>query len=170
MRIVEQMKKYNRKSTFVVQITSMVDLMTVLLVFLLNQQSSSSVQITETAGLVLPISSTASAPVEALKVVVTALGIFVNDKKLADIQDGRIVDSNLDAKDKMFIAPLYEELDKEAGNSRRIASVNETLEFDGKIILQADSRLNYEVIKKVMYTATSAGYANIKMAAITLGE
>ncbi|MDZ4661139.1 MAG: biopolymer transporter ExbD [Pseudomonadota bacterium] len=170
MRIVEKMKKINRKATFTVQITSMVDMMTILLVFLLNQQSASSVQVSVTDGLVLPISSTANNPIEALKVVVTAAGIFVNDKRVSEIIDGKIVDSSFDAKDKMFIPALYEELDKEAENSRRIASINETLDFDGTLVLQADSRLKYEVLKKVMYTATSAGYANIKMAAVAVGD
>ncbi len=170
MRIVEQLKKYNRKSTFLVQITSMVDMMTVLLVFLLNQQSSSSVQLTSTEGLVLPTSVTANDPVEALKVVVTTAGVFVNEKKVADITDGKLTAASFDAADKMFISSLFGELDKEAENSRKIASVNETVQFDGKMILQADSRLSYDVLKKVLYTATSAGYANIKMATVQAGD
>ena len=170
MRIVEQMKKYNRKSTFTVQITSLVDLMTVLLVFLLNQQSGSAVQVSVTEGLELPTSSTSSHPTEALKVVVTSSGIFVGEKKVSEIVNGKIAESSFDSKDKMFVTELFAELDKEAENSRKIASINETVAFEGNLILQADSKLNYDVIRKVMYTATSAGFANIKMAAINLGD
>lgn len=169
MNVLETMKKYNKKATFGVQITSMVDMMTILLAFLLNQQSSSSAQITPIDGLTLPTSTTAADPIEALKVTVSNKGVFVNEKKVADIENGKLIDSSLDAKDKMFIPALYDELDKEAENSKKIAKINETVEFEGKAVLIADSRLNYQLLKQVMYTATSAGFANIKLATMAGG-
>ncbi len=170
MNILETMRKFNKKSTFTVQITSMCDMMTILLAFLLHQQSTSSAQITPIEGLELPQAYSAGDPVEALKLVVTRNGVFVNDKKVAEIAEGKISAAALDAKDKMFIPALYEELDKEAENSKKIAKVNETVEFEGKVVMLADSRLNYEVLKQVMYTATSAGFANVKLASVNLGE
>jgi biopolymer transport protein ExbD len=44
--------------------------------------------------------------------------------------------------------------------------VNEEHEFDGKVVMQADSRLNYKTLKKVMYTASKAGYADMRLATI----
>ncbi len=170
MKILDQMRKLNKRSTFTIQITSMVDMMTLILAFLLNSQGNSAVQLTPVEGLVLPQSRTTNGAVEALKLIVTTKGVFVNDKKVADIADGKISIEAIDDKDSLFIKPLYDELDKQAENSRKIASVNETLEFDGKVLLQADSKLNYQVLKQVMYTAASAGFANVKMAAITAGE
>lgn len=170
MNILATMRKYNKKSTFVVQVTSMCDMMTILLAFLLNSQSMSATQISPIEGLDLPQSMTAGEPVEALKLVVTRNGIFVNDTKVADIADGRLPASVVDAKDKMFIPALYEVLDKEAENSKKISQVNETLEFDGKVVLLADARLNYEVLKQVMYTATSAGFANVRLASLSIGD
>ncbi len=170
MRIVEEMKKHNRKASFTVQITSMVDMMIILLVFLLNQQTASSVQVSMTSGLILPTSSTAEQPSEALKITITTSGIFIGNKLVAEIANGKIKESSFDVEDKMFITELFLELDKEAQSSRRISAINETLTFDGNVILQADSRLSFDVLKKVMYTATSAGFANVKMAALGLGE
>ncbi|OQW48433.1 MAG: hypothetical protein A4S09_04445 [Proteobacteria bacterium SG_bin7] len=167
MNILETMRKYNKKSTFVVQVTSMCDMMTILLAFLLNQQSMSATQITPIEGLDLPVSTTNGSPVEALKLTVSKKGIFVGDKKVADVENGRLPASVLDPKDKLFIPALYDELDKEAENSKKIAKVNETIEFDGKVVVLADARLNYEVIRQVMYTATSAGFANVKLASLS---
>lgn len=164
MNILETMRKYNKKSTFVVQVTSMCDMMTILLAFLLNQQSMSATQISPIDGLELPVSMSSGSPVEALKLIISNKGIFVGDKKVADVSNGRLPASVLDPKDKLFIPALFEELDKEAENSRKIAKVNETLEFDGKVVVLADARLNYELIRQVMYTATSAGFANVRLA------
>lgn len=167
MNILQTMRKYNKKSTFVVQVTSMCDMMTILLAFLLNSQSMSATQITPIKGLDLPVSTSAGNPVEALKLTVSNNGIFVGDKKVADITNGRLPANLLDPKDKLFIPALYDELDKEAENSRKIAKVNETFEFEGKVVVLADQKLNYEVIRQVMYTATSAGFANVRLASLS---
>ena len=53
-----------------------------------------------------------------------------------------------------------------AEKSKEIADVNEEHEFDGKVVMQADSRLNYKTLKKVMYTASLAGYADMRLATI----
>ena len=36
--------------------------------------------------------------------------------------------------------------------------------FPGMVILQADQKIDYRVIKKVMFSAAQAGYANVSFA------
>lgn len=161
------MKKYMDKripSTFKIQITSMVDMFVILLVFLLKSYSTDPVQITPGDNLTLPSSSSTKPAVDVLKLVVSKTGIFVDDKKIVDLSEGKLTDKDVDANDMMFIRALYTELDGQAQKSRSIAKVNDELEFDGKVLMQADRALPYALLRKVMYTSMMAGYSDVKIA------
>jgi biopolymer transport protein ExbD len=153
-------------STFKIQITSMVDMFVILLVFLLMSYSTSPIQVTPSKDLTLAESNSMVDPIEALKLVVSKSGVFVDDKKIIDLQDGRLRNEDVDAEDTQFIRSLFTELDGHAEKSKAIAKVNETVEFDGKVLMQADRDLSYETLRKVMYTAMMAGYSDVKIAVL----
>ena len=154
-------------STFKIQITSMVDMFVILLVFLLKSYSTSPVNIAPSDKLTLPASNSTKDPSEVLKLMVSKDGIFVEDKKVVEMQEGKVDVKDVDQNDTQFIRALYTELDEQAKKARSIASVNETLEFDGKVIMQADRSLPYELLRKVMYTSMMAGFSDVKIAIIT---
>ncbi|RYX78224.1 hypothetical protein EON76_06705 [bacterium] len=163
-------KKYMDKrspSTFKVQVTSMVDMFVILLVFLLKSYSTSPVQLTPSDKMTLPASTSTKDPVDVLKLMVSKDAIFVEDKKVMDLKGGLVDVKDVDANDTQFLRTLYTELDVQAGKSRNIASKNEEVEFDGKVILQADRALPYELLKKVMYTSMMAGYSDVKIAVLS---
>jgi biopolymer transport protein ExbD len=62
---------------------------------------------------------------------------------------------------------LFKALDEQATKLKDIAKVNETMEFDGKILVQADRNMNYELLQKVLYTSMMAGYADVKLAVLS---
>lgn len=163
--------KYNDRrvpSTFKIQVTSMVDMFVILLVFLLKSYSTSPVNITPNDSLTLPASTSTKDPDDVLKLVVSKAGIFVEDKKVIDLNEGEIDVKDVDASDTQFIRALYSELDVQAQKSRSIASVNETIEFDGKVVMQADRTLPYELLRKVMYTSMMAGYSDVRIAVLSM--
>lgn len=162
------MRKYmdSRGQAFKIQITSMVDMFVILLVFLLKSFSTSPVQITPNADLTLPESTASADPVDVVKLVVSKNGIFVEDRKILDLEGGKLGAEDTDKTDGQFIRKLFEELDLQAKKTRSIANVNETVEFDGKILMQADRDLPYALLQKVMYTSMLAGYADMKLAVI----
>ncbi len=153
-------------SAYELQLTAMVDMMTIILIFLLNTYSTSSVQLTPADRLNLPASFSSSPPVEALKMVVAKHGIYVDDIKIVDLNEGVLNSKDVDAKDAQFIRALFEALDKQAQKTKEIATKNEDMKFDGKIIVQVDRAVNYKVLKKALYTAAIAGYNDAKFAAV----
>ncbi len=167
-RVVDRMKQNNKKSTFVLQLTAMVDMFTIIIVFLLKSFSTSAVNITPQEGLKLPYSSSYTNPVEGVKLVVSKNGIFVQDEQVVIFENGQLASKDQDPQDPSFIKSLFAALDKEAEKSKEIAKVNEEYKFDGKIVMQADQQLPYSLLKKVMYTASMAGYADMKMAVMAL--
>ena len=162
------MKKNNKKSTFVLQLTAMVDMFTILLVFLLKSYSTSAVNLTPSKDLTLPFSTSQEAPIEALKLVVSQEGVFVDDMKILAFESGIVIAKDLNKEDPDFITALYSHLEKEAQKTQEIAEKNKAIQFTGRILMQADENLSYDTLRKVLYTASLAGYTDLKMA--TLGE
>lgn len=163
------MKKYldRKDSSFKIQITSMVDMFIIILVFLLKSFSTSPVNITPSEHLRLPQSTASTDPVDVVKLVVSKTAVFVEDAKVADLKNNEFDPAQLDVNDKEFIRPLYEELDKKAQKSKDLSKLNETVEFDGKVFMQVDRDLPYSVMKKVMYTSMLAGYYDVKFAVVS---
>lgn len=165
------MKYYAQKRTagyFKIQITSMVDMFVILLVFLLKTFSTSPVTISPKEGLRLPESTSPADPVDVLKMVVSTDGIFVEDKKILTFEkDGLIGKAEFDPNDPQFIRRLYEELNDRAKLAKSISKVNDSFEFDGKILVQADRTIAYDMLKRVMYTSMMAGYSDVKFAVVS---
>lgn len=151
-------------SSFKIQITSMVDMFVILLVFLLKSYSTSPVNITPKEGLSLPSSNATTDPVDVVKLIVAQDGVFVEEKKVMELEQGRVPAGVIDKRDPSFLRGLFEALDERAKQAQAIANVNDTFEFDGKVLLQADRKLPYELLQKIMYTSMMAGYAEVKLA------
>lgn len=153
----------NRDAQYTLQLTAMVDMFTILLVFLLKSYTTSSVQMATVDNIHVPLSQSSIEPQEALRMHVSLKGVYIDDEKVLDLVEGKFVKTDVDTKDKKFVKRVYDELEKHAKKSRNIASTNVTHEFKGDMILQADQNLDYSILKKLMYTSMLAGYANIKL-------
>lgn len=153
----------NREANYTLQLTAMVDMFTILLVFLLKSYTTSSVQMATVDDIQVPISESATEPKEALRMHVSLKGVYVDDIKVLDLESGQVAKADTDKQDKKFIKKVFDELEKHAKKSQDIADQNKTHEFKGDLILQADQNLDYALLKKIMYTSMLAGYANIKL-------
>ncbi len=153
-------------SSFKIQITSMVDMFVILLVFLLKTYSTSPVNITPKDGMRLPESSALADPVDVVKLIVSDSAVFVEEKKVMDLEKGRVPASAIDSNDPSFLRALFVALDERAKHAKEISKLNDSFEFDGTVLMQADRSLPYEVLQKIMYTSMMAGYADVKVAVI----
>ncbi|NJL23870.1 MAG: hypothetical protein HC902_00905 [Calothrix sp. SM1_5_4] len=114
-------------STFKIQITSMVDMFVILLVFLLKTYSTSPVNITPKDGLRLPESTANTDPVDVVKLIVSAEGVFVEEKKVLAFEKGRLSAAQIDKDDPSFLRPLFEALDERAKHAKEISKVNDVI-------------------------------------------
>ncbi|MFM6927658.1 MAG: ExbD/TolR family protein [Bdellovibrio sp.] len=147
-----------KNSTFFLNITSMTDMFTILLVFLLQTYSTSDVEIIPESGLRLPASASSANPVDAIKISLSHEALKLDKDKIADVKNEDFLPQDLESTDTNFIKPLFEKLDQLAKNSSDKAYVKE-----GKILLQADKELPYATLRKVMYTASMAGFPQLKL-------
>ncbi len=171
-RYVQSMK---RDVVAVLQLTAMVDMFTVLVVFLLQNYASTNQ--------ILPVVEKIDLPqakeVKALKpshVVILSKGIVtLNENVLGDLNEKT-------AQDQWVFAPLREkmeellEVSKSGGSGFLLAQlrqIQKNLEDDSvvkeapfRVTIQADEKTNFLDIKKIMYTLTSAGVKEMNFAVI----
>lgn len=149
-----------KNKSFGLNITSMTDMFTILLVFLLQSFAAGEVNIDPVDGVRLPQSMTEKNPVDGARVSVSAKEIKFDQKVVALIKNNQVDTAALDASDNQFIKPLFDEL-------KKLNTENEKLAKTGKLLLQADEALPYSTLRKIMYTASMAGFPNLKLVTTT---
>ncbi|WP_347357573.1 biopolymer transporter ExbD [Bdellovibrio sp.] len=152
--------KTKKNSTFGLNITSMTDMFTIMLVFLLQSYSTSEVQINPENDIRLPSSASMTNATESIKISLSGNALKLDQTKIADVKNADFLPQDLEDKDTNFIKPLFQELDKiaKAEDQKDKAHVKE-----GRILLQADKDLPYATLRKVMYTASMAGFPQLKL-------
>lgn len=145
-----------RNQSFTLNITSMTDMFTILLVFLLQSFAAGEIHIDPVSGLRLPTSTSEKNPVIGIKLAISPTELRFEDKSIAKVNNQNIETAAMDPNDSNFIKPLFDELQK-------VNEKNEKLAKTGKILLQADQELPFSTVRKVMYTASMAGFPNVKL-------
>jgi biopolymer transport protein ExbD len=134
-------------------ITSMMDMFTIILVFLLKSFSAQGQLVTPAEGLLLPTSSVERNAVQARDVKILDNSIVVEDRMVVAPQEF----AELLAQKEFMIPALFDVLTRYADEARRAADLFGT-EFSGEISIQGDVDAPYKMLTKVMYTCGQAGY------------
>lgn len=145
-------------STFALNITSMTDMFTIMLVFLLQTYSTAEVEIKPENHLRLPTSNTTTNPVDGIRLTLSNDELKLDDKAVATLKEKQFASADVDMKDPNFLPTLFNEL-----NKLNAADANKDPKKEGKILLQADAGLPYQTLRKVMYTASMAGFPQMKL-------
>ena len=95
-----------------------------------------------------------------VKITITKNELTIEKEKLALIKNNQVDGTAIDANDSNFIKPLFAALQKI--NKEAVAGK----EKPGKILFQADQEIPYSTIRKVMYTASMAGFPNLKLVTV----
>lgn len=141
-------------------ITSLLDICTILLVFLIQTYDTSQVQIDVPNEITLPKSKTIDLNNQAILVQVSATKIWV-DREL--ILDTASMPENFLDQDGRRVVPLYDALIKKKETIMQTAKVVQNANpFSGYVNLVVDKSIKYSYLKKLMYTAAQAGYKEYK--------
>jgi biopolymer transport protein ExbD len=157
----QSMRRRRRKrgdGTVKLNLTSMIDMFTLMVVFLLKNYSAQGQLVTPAEGLLLPTSSIEKNAGEALSVKISQTTIMVENDVVLDAAGYKAL---LDQKDFM-IEPLYKVLSGHAKSARESAQRFKT-DFSGKISIQGDVVIPYNVLTRVMYTCGQAGYPTMNL-------
>src|SRR5499433_802737 len=102
-------------------IVAMMDMMTIILVFLLKSYSASSISMTASKDVRPPISTTRATPKDTVAVTITPKGILVGDKKVVELQNSAIPPRLLDGR---RVIPLDQALKREVDKLKYIEARN----------------------------------------------
>jgi len=166
-RLIRKRTRRRKKGLIELDITSLLDILVIMLVFLLRSYNSSGIVLNVPRGIQLPKSASITLNNPGVIVQVSPTKIWVDDKLIVDI-DKNPPGNMYDHHGKRII-PLYNELMRKKRLVKIIKkSSKEAKDFSGVINLVVDKSLKYKFVKKLLYTSAEAGFKQFKF--IVLGE
>lgn len=146
-------RKARNQQSLDLNLVSLIDVFTILIFFLLAQAGGVEL-LASPKAVKLPESLEDKSPKETLVVVVSGTEILVDGRKVASVADAMAAQGDL-------IEPLKAELDYHA--SRQV--IRKENEAQGRTVtVMGDKDIPYQLLRKVMYTAARASYADVSFA------
>ncbi|MBL7664569.1 MAG: biopolymer transporter ExbD [Bacteriovoracaceae bacterium] len=143
-----------------VDITSLLDILTILLVFLIQNFNASGIVINVPKGVTLPRSETKSLSHAGVVIQVSTSKIWVDDEEVLDTE--KLPPAVYDQGGNRII-PLFNKLVAVKNAIKQVEkSTPEAKKFSGLANLVVDKTLKYSYLKKVMYTCAEAGFKTYK--------
>jgi biopolymer transport protein ExbD len=146
-------------------ITPMLDMMTIILVFFLKSFSVSVENVSLSDDLMPPTSNSHVKPHQAVQVTITKKAIVVEGEPIAAVKRGA-VDASVkrDGTSGYLINPLLSNLQKHATRLKKIEKMTGgKMKFKGEIVLIADQSLPYRLVSEVLYTAGQAEFGKYRL-------
>lgn len=155
-----------KKEALEIDITSLLDILVILLVFLIKSYNTSGIIVNIPEGIELPTSKAMSISEPGVLIQVSQEKIWVDDELIweKDAQSGRVYDHG-----GRRIIPLFDKLSTLRERAKQIEkSAPNAKKFQGLVNLVVDKTVRYKKLKQLMYTSAAAGYRKYKF--VVLGE
>lgn len=136
-------------------LTSLVDMMTILLVFLLQSFSSEGSLFTPTEDLKIPESTARKKAPVALTVEVSRRDVMVDGRFVVSVAD-------VDRNDSLVVPPL---LDWLSG----VAALSREEKIGREIVIECDRNTDFRILKKVMATCARASWSDFSLLVLEKG-
>lgn len=147
-------------------LTAMMDMMTIILVFLIKQYASAPENIQMSEVMRPPKSTVEEAVQPTVNVFITQKQILVDDKEVLKVEGGKIVS---DKPGNEALVPLNEALQKQVN---RINALHDRggPEFDGALMVVADQETPYDLLYTILQSASRAQFNEYRMIVVANGK
>ncbi len=135
-------------------LNSMMDMMTIILLFLLKTYSTTGQILTPSEDLKLPFSTSDELPKKELSVSVTRHAILIGSDVLMNLKDF--------PADENLIQPLWVRL-SQLSKAAQEDEVRYGKPFTHEVIVQADENTPFQVLVKVLYTCGQSEYNKLRL-------
>lgn len=144
---------------------SLMDIMTIILVFLLKNYGDEPIKVIG-EDLKVPQSTTELTPEDMTTITISKKAILVNNSKAVDVKSGAVDKSQKKGGEaSLIIQPLFDELQEAIKKKKRETKLlGQTYEPIATII--ADQGTPYRLLTEVMYTAGQAELSQFKFAVV----
>ncbi len=148
------------RGTFSLKLTSMIDMFTILLVFLLKSYSADGQIMTVAQDLRLPESTSQKQPAVMSVIALTTEWLLVDGRPIERLE-------TILSSDKMLIASLVDELQRLRSLSEGMGEMSTQMQgFQGNIAIQGDKDIRFDLLKRIMLTCGKVGYNNMNLAVL----
>jgi biopolymer transport protein ExbD len=159
-----KMQRGHKSSSAEINVVPMVDMMTMLVIFLLQQFSATGEVLYMQKDIRLPDARHGQLIEPAPTVAISADQVVVTGQKVADVAD-------LDRDAGYLNIPALEErLREEKKRWDFIHQSDPNKKWDGLVNIQADQKVPFRIVKRVMFSCGVAGYFNLNFAALDIGS
>jgi len=141
-----------------VKLTPLVDMFTILLMFLLMSYSTGGQLMYMAKEILMPESLSREQLESSVEIAVSTDRIYV---------DGQVIIeplTNWYTKNELLMPDLYNSLKEKSLKYKEMEKQVPLFRFSGKVTIQADRVIPYRLLKKVIYTADRADFTNISLA------
>ena len=145
-------------------LNSMMDMMTIILVFLLKSYGEEPIVILPNTD--VPLSVAEVLPKDMTVLTINKEGIFLVRQRILDIEDGKVPGNfKKGGESGLIIEPLENELRKEVEKLKGIANASGKA-FEGDMTIIADQSTNYRLLVEVLQTAIGTEFKRFRFAVI----
>jgi biopolymer transport protein TolR len=131
------------------QLTSIIDMMVFLLIFILKTFSTEGNIITPSADLLLPYSASKDKAGSALMIEITKQAVLVDGEPVVTL-------AQMEESDSLLIRPLFQHLEKRVkilGGEKK----------ERPAIIQCDKNIDFKYLKRVLNTCARASYSDFSL-------
>lgn len=194
--ILHRRSRRRIKQLFDLQLTSMMDMLIIIVVFLLKSYATNSVNFVTSPNIKLPTSTAEELPADSVNLVIDPLSVMLDGEKVMDFkqppgfkpappQPGApvVLSENATYEIEPYqladagrrILPLYDALVRTREKTELLMSkaVWKDQEghavppkFQGALVVHADKSVRYELLRKIMYTAGAAQFKVFKLVTV----
>lgn len=158
----KRFKKKNIKTDVALQITSMADIFTILLVFLLKSFSGDASKVTPTSQLTLPESVQGSPLEDVLKIEISSSGVLIDDKTAIELKNFQFPAHDLESNDtsRMLNLLLMKARQKEEREEQTQKEPKEPKEpkKTSTVLILSDQKTPYQTLRHVLSSAAHSGF------------
>jgi len=147
---------HKRHESAPINLTSMIDMMTILVVFLLVHTSDVEV-LPNTKSISIPQSISDIKPRETVVVMITKNELLVDGRTIATLTD-------IAASSSDIVEPLKAALLSQA--DRVLAATTQSTAAEREVTIMGDRQLPYALLKKIMNTCTQANFGKVSLAVL----
>jgi biopolymer transport protein ExbD len=141
----------------------MMDMMTILLVFLIMSFASGGAEVVQSEELQIPVSTSKVEAAEALSIVISSSEVVLEGKRVLSLRNGR-VDPSLKqgGGNGWLITPLFNSLKQHRDRLKTIAARNPQRAFRGEVRVVADRRTPFRTLGEVIYSLGQAEFGALR--------
>ncbi len=163
-----------RNRAFGLQLTSMMDVLIIIVIFLLKSYGLSIMQVPQEDKMTLPISKSTELFGEGIILMIAKDQIMIDSEPVVQFK-GDWNEAKFELPEESManelggrILPVYDVLKRKKEEFDTLASRSENpaeamKKWTGELLVQADKDVPYDIIRRVMFTAGVAGYKQFRL-------